>query len=78
MLSQSDRQSFERSHQFDEKTKIDLILLEKSEELYIIQLFAIKEGHFRVLLVPNESKKLNVWISQTDKLEQQQIDSEMN
>ena len=77
MLSQSDRQSFERSHQFDEKTKIDLKLLEKSEELYIIQLFAIKEGHFRVLLVPNESKKLNVWISQTDKLEQQQIDSEM-
>ena len=51
--------------------------LEKSEELYINQLFGIKEEHFRVL-VPNESKKLNVWISQTDKLEQQQIDSEMN
>ena len=50
MLSQSDGQYFERSHQFDEKTKIDLKLLEKSEELYI-QLFAIKEG----LLVPNES-----------------------
>ena len=29
-------------------------------------------------IFPNESKKLNAWISQTDKLEQQQIDSEMN
>ena len=29
-------------------------------------------------MVPKKSKKLNVWISQTDKLEQQQIDSEMN
>ena len=61
-------QSFDkRSHQFNEKPKIELKLLDNSEDLYNIQVFGINEGHIRVLVPPNESKKLNVWTSKTEK-----------
>lgn len=61
-------QSFDsRSPQLNEKPKIELKLLDISEELYNIQVFGINEGHIRVLVPPNESKKLNVWTSKTEK-----------